>query len=108
MSSCLKKLLMKSIPLTVYLEQLSLIIITKGLGQIDGIPPLVQFMYYVYVGSVYAVQVVKFLLTFCFPGYKRGFSIHMVTTLQLILQIIVVLGAIVYLSEQDYWSWIWW
>jgi hypothetical protein len=75
------------IPLTVFLEQLSLIIVTKGLAQIDPPTPTIgEVMDYVYLASVYGnalYQISKRIL--------EGIIIHLTTTNSLTSSIILII-----------------
>jgi hypothetical protein len=79
------------IPLIVYIEQLSLTIISKGIGEINPNPPDYLFvMYYIYLGSVYGFEAIKFGLIKFLNGYSRGLWMYRVTTIQLMIQISIV------------------
>ncbi len=58
-----KKFLLKAIPLSVYLESITAICITKGVSNITDLRPLTSALYYVYIATIYLVQVLKVLLT---------------------------------------------
>ena len=84
------------------MDQLSLIIIGKGLERIDPNPPdYIFYMYYFYLASVYTVEAVKFGFTRLLQGYSRGLWTHRVATVQLILQVCIVGTTVAWLTMDN-------
>ena len=98
MGAAFKKLIIKSVPLSVYLDTLSLIIIGKAIPYVQDTPHTVWVLYYIYMGIVYIFQALIALLNACVKGYLRGFLIHILITIQLIAQVFLVICGLIYLQ----------
>lgn len=103
-----KKILINILPLAFYLEQISLLIITKGIAQIEDPAPFVTFAYYAYLATVYSAEILKFFITKYVKGYRRGVWIHAITTFLLVIQIILVFSALIYENSLPYRYWYVW
>lgn len=58
----------------------------------------ILILYYFYLFIVYGCIVLKVILNKYLKGYKRGFCLHIMSTIKLIIQIVIVITAIFYIN----------
>lgn len=65
-------------------------------------------MYYIYLASVYGVQILRTIFTKFTKGYSRGFVLHFIGAVQLFVQFVIVVVGIQYENSQRGSFWILW
>ncbi len=96
----IQSLIVAAIPLTTYLEQATLLLSTKGLERIENPIKIVTFAYYIYIFSVYSIQILRTIFTRLLKGYSRGKWIQIASTVQIIIQLVLIITAVVLINRQ--------
>jgi hypothetical protein len=90
------------------LETVTTIIVTKGYGELYDMQASATACYYVYLASIYGLQILRVLFTKFLKGYSRGFWIHVATVIQFVLQLVLITGLLIYLHISSNGNWIYW
>lgn len=90
---------MKAIPLTIYIESITTIVVTKGYAQVQDSSGFTIACYYIYLASIYCLQILRVIFTKFLKGYSRGWWIQIASIVQFAIHFSLIVGLLAYLNH---------